>query len=113
MKKDELLSFEEITHLTKIFVQLGVTKLRLTGGEPLLRKDLAGLVAQLAGLEGLDDIDLTTNGALLGKDWITVPAPESVTSDTLLGDGWTLDLAEGWRVQPGDREGDFVVVRSQ
>lgn len=59
------LSFDEIETLVRGFVQMGVTKLRLTGGEPLLRKRLPELVARLAALEGLSDIALTTNGSLL------------------------------------------------
>jgi cyclic pyranopterin phosphate synthase len=61
----ELLTFEEITRLAGIFVRLGVTKLRLTGGEPLLRRDLPTLVGQLAAIEGIEDLALTTNGSLL------------------------------------------------
>ncbi len=60
-----LLTFEEITRLARVFVDLGVQKIRLTGGEPLLRRDLERLVAMLANLEGLRDLTLTTNGALL------------------------------------------------
>jgi cyclic pyranopterin phosphate synthase len=63
--RQELLTFEEIARLAGIFVALGVTKLRLTGGEPLLRRDLPDLVRQLAEVEGIDDLALTTNGSLL------------------------------------------------
>lgn len=59
------LSFDEIETLVRGFVQAGVTKLRLTGGEPLLRKRLPDLVARLAAIDGLTDIALTTNGSLL------------------------------------------------
>jgi cyclic pyranopterin phosphate synthase len=59
------LSFEEMDALVRGFVQAGVTKLRLTGGEPLLRKRLPDLVARMAAIERLDDIALTTNGSLL------------------------------------------------
>lgn len=59
------LSFDEIETLVRAFVRLGVGKLRLTGGEPLLRKRLPELVARLARIEGLHDIALTTNGSLL------------------------------------------------
>lgn len=61
------LSFDEIETLVRGFVRLGVTKLRLTGGEPLLRRNLPELVARLAVIEGLSDIALTTNGSLLGR----------------------------------------------
>ncbi|MDI9854957.1 GTP 3',8-cyclase MoaA [Comamonas sp. 17RB] len=66
-----LLSFEEITRLSQVFVQHGVRKLRLTGGEPLLRKHVENLIAQLAGLRTPDgqplDLTLTTNGSLLRR----------------------------------------------
>src|SRR5579864_5826880 len=60
-----LLSFEEIERLARIFVDHGVEKIRLTGGEPLVRRDLEKLIAMLARIEGVRDLTLTTNGALL------------------------------------------------
>ncbi len=63
----EILSFEEITRLAKLFVQLGVEDVRLTGGEPILRHGLEQLVVQLARLDGLKDLCLTTNASLLGQ----------------------------------------------
>ena len=65
LPRHELLSFEEITRLAGIFLGLGVRKIRLTGGEPLLRHDLPRLVAMLADLAGLEDLTMTTNGSLL------------------------------------------------
>ena len=65
--RNELLSFEEISRLVRIFARLGVAKVRLTGGEPLLRRDLESLVTQIAAVEGIEDIALTTNGALLTR----------------------------------------------
>ncbi len=65
MPRDELLSFEEITRLAGIFVSHGIRKIRLTGGEPLLRQGLEDLVRMLSALEGLEDLTLTTNGSLL------------------------------------------------
>jgi GTP 3',8-cyclase len=65
LPRSELLSFEELTRLVGVFARLGVTKLRLTGGEPLLRRDLPDLVAALSAIEGIDDLALTTNGLLL------------------------------------------------
>lgn len=65
LPKEQVLSFEEIARLTRVFASLGVDKIRLTGGEPLLRKGLPDLVAELRGVEGLRDLALTTNGALL------------------------------------------------
>lgn len=71
LPQSDLLSFEEITRAARLFMSLGVRKLRLTGGEPLLRKDLERLVAQLAQLRTLDgtppEITLTTNGSLLAR----------------------------------------------
>jgi cyclic pyranopterin phosphate synthase len=61
----ELLTFEEIARLARLFVALGVDKVRLTGGEPLVRRDIEKLVAMLARVDGLKDIALTTNGSLL------------------------------------------------
>src|SRR5260370_19336077 len=65
LPREELLTFEELARLARVFASLGVRKLRLTGGEPLLRRDLERLVAMLAGIGGIGDIALTTNGALL------------------------------------------------
>jgi cyclic pyranopterin phosphate synthase len=67
LKPTERLSFEEIARLTKLFVKLGTRKIRLTGGEPLLRPNLPELVAELNGIDGVQDIALTTNGVLLEK----------------------------------------------
>jgi cyclic pyranopterin phosphate synthase len=63
----ERLSFDEIVRLTRLFAQLGVRKLRLTGGEPLLRANLADLIGDLTAIPGIEDIALTTNGVLLAK----------------------------------------------
>ena len=65
LPRAELLSFEEITRLARVFAEHGVTKVRLTGGEPLLRRDLERLVEMLAGIQGISDIALTTNGTAL------------------------------------------------
>src|SRR6266567_1370644 len=59
LARTELLTFEEIARLARVFVALGVEKLRLTGGEPLVRRDLERLVALLAGIEGVREIALT------------------------------------------------------
>ncbi len=65
--RDERLSYAEIERVARSFVRLGVTKLRITGGEPLLRKDLPELVSMLAGIPGVEDLALTTNGILLAR----------------------------------------------
>ena len=67
LKSSERLSFEEITRLTRLFVQLGVRKVRLTGGEPLLRPNLSELVGELTAIEGVQDVALTTNAVLLSQ----------------------------------------------
>ncbi|MCK6439483.1 MAG: radical SAM protein, partial [Planctomycetes bacterium] len=67
LPRGEILSYEEIVRLARIFVGLGVKKLRITGGEPTLRRDLPGLIAQLRAIEGVEDVALTTNGLLLTK----------------------------------------------
>jgi GTP 3',8-cyclase len=67
LPKSELLTYEEIERVARIFVKLGVEKIRLTGGEPLLRKDISLLVQKLSLIEGLSDLALTTNGVLLPK----------------------------------------------
>ena len=67
LSNDKILSFDEIERITRIFVSLGVRKLRITGGEPLLRKDLPELIQRLNEIDGVEDIGLTTNGSLLKK----------------------------------------------
>jgi GTP 3',8-cyclase len=67
LKSQERLDFDEIVRLTRLFTKLGVRKVRLTGGEPLLRANLADLVGELTSLDGVEDVALTTNGVLLGK----------------------------------------------
>ena len=65
LPREDLLHFEEISQLVNVFVELGVDKLRLTGGEPLLRRDLPALVRLLAAKRGIRDLAITTNGVLL------------------------------------------------
>lgn len=67
LPKSELLSFEEIERLAQLFAKMGVKKLRLTGGEPLMRRGLPELVGKLMQIEGIEDIGLTTNAVLLGQ----------------------------------------------
>src|SRR6516165_4409133 len=66
MPRSQLLTFEEIERFVRIAVPLGIDKIRLTGGEPLVRKDLPLLVEKLANVPGIRDVGLTTNGILLG-----------------------------------------------
>ena len=65
LPRDQLLSFEEIERFVRVAAELGVNKLRITGGEPLVRAELPALVSRLAAIEGVDEIALTTNGILL------------------------------------------------
>ena len=74
LNSHERLSFDEIVRLSKLFAALGVRKLRLTGGEPLLRTNLADLIGDLTGIPGIDDIALTTNGVLLAKHAVDLRA---------------------------------------
>ena len=67
LSRSEIPSYEEIERVVQVAASLGITKVRLTGGEPLLRSDLSKLVWMLAQIEGVDDISLTTNGVLLSK----------------------------------------------
>ena len=67
LERSEILSFEEVERLVRVFVGLGVEDVRLTGGEPLVRRDFPDLVAMLAAVEGIGDLSLTTNGYLLER----------------------------------------------
>ena len=67
LPRDEVLSFEEITRLVRVLSEMGVDEVRLTGGEPLVRRDLPVLVSFLAGIPGVRDLSLTTNGVLLDR----------------------------------------------
>ena len=65
LPKEELLDFDEIEKIAKSFAALGVTKIRLTGGEPLVRKNIEDLISKLSRINGIEDIAMTTNGYLL------------------------------------------------
>ncbi|WP_436854766.1 GTP 3',8-cyclase MoaA [Staphylococcus caeli] len=67
LPKNELLTFDEMVRISKVYTRLGVKKIRITGGEPLLRRDLDQLIYALAQVDGIEDIGLTTNGLLLKK----------------------------------------------
>ncbi|AKF93844.1 molybdenum cofactor biosynthesis protein A [Brevibacillus laterosporus] len=102
LPKEKLLSFEEIERLTRIFVGMGVEKIRLTGGEPLLRKDVTTLIQKIRQIEGVKDIALTTNGSLLEK--FALPLKEagldrvSVSLDSLDDDRFGYMNGRGIRV---------------
>jgi GTP 3',8-cyclase len=90
LPREDVLHFEEISALVDVFLSLGVDKIRLTGGEPLLRRDLASLVAMIAGKAGLNDLALTTNGILLSDQVDAIAAAGlgriTVSLDTLQRD---------------------------
>lgn len=65
LKHDQILSFEEITDVVKVAVEHGVSKVRITGGEPLVRKGIVSLVEKLSAITGISDLSMTTNGILL------------------------------------------------
>jgi cyclic pyranopterin phosphate synthase len=67
LEREDLLTFEEITRIVRALVPLGVRKVRLTGGEPLVRRELPRLIGMLADIDGVEDIALTTNGSLLAR----------------------------------------------
>jgi len=87
LKAAERLSFEEIIRIAQLFVEMGVKKIRLTGGEPLLRPNLPELIGELKALEGVEDVALTTNGVLLDKQAVELKAAGlnrvTVSLDTL------------------------------
>jgi cyclic pyranopterin phosphate synthase len=107
LPRSEILSYEEFSRLVSIFASLGVRKVRLTGGEPLLRRDLETLIASVAATAGIEDVALTTNGSLLagraealaaaGLDRVTVsldsvdPVMFQAMSDTRLQLSTVLD----------------------
>ena len=67
LPREQVLTLEEITRLSKAFVEMGVSKIRITGGEPLVRKDIVNMLADVAKLDGLDELVITTNGSQLVK----------------------------------------------
>lgn len=75
LERDELLTYEEIERLGRLFVGAGVRKIRVTGGEPLVRRELPSLIAKLAQIDGLEDLTLTTNGLMLPR--LAVPLKDA------------------------------------
>jgi cyclic pyranopterin phosphate synthase len=90
LPREDVLHFEEISRLVDVFLSLGVDRIRLTGGEPLLRRDLASLVRMVAAKPGLNDLALTTNGILLAEQIDALEAAGlrriTVSLDTLRAD---------------------------
>ena len=67
LRHEDILSFDEIAEVARIAVEMGVRKIRLTGGEPLVRRGISDLVKMIAGIEGIEDLSMTTNGIMLDK----------------------------------------------
>jgi cyclic pyranopterin phosphate synthase len=90
VERAQVLSFDEIERLARLFVRNGANQIRLTGGEPLVRRELAKLVGQLRGIPELDNLSLTTNGALLAEQAVALRAAGldriNVSLDTLRPD---------------------------
>ncbi len=104
LKRDKLLSFEEITRLVRIFAKLGVEKIRITGGEPLLRKQLPLLITMINEVPGIRDIALTTNGSMLKAMAKSLKAAQlkriTVSLDSLDDSRFSLMNGVGFKVQP-------------
>lgn len=87
VRHEDILSFDEITRLCSIFVQLGISKIKITGGEPLVRKGLSDLIRQIKGIPGIESVTLTTNGILLKEQmeslWRAGIDSVNVSLDTL------------------------------
>lgn len=103
LHSDQRLSFEEIVRLVRLFVERGVRKLRLTGGEPLLRPGLADLIGELSLVEGVEDLALTTNGVLLAQQAAALKAAglERITVSLDALDEKTFRRMSGGRGRPG------------
>lgn len=103
-KKDELLTADEITRIVRVAVESGIRKVRLTGGEPLVRKDLARIVAGIASVPGVEDLSITTNGFLLADQAVALKEAglhrANISLDTLRPD----------RFAPISRRGDLQRV---
>ena len=95
LAKEEILSYEEISRIANVFVRLGVSMIRLTGGEPLVRRNLEDLIRSLSAQPGVKDLSLTTNGALLAKK---VPALKAAGLRRINVSLDTLDAAKFSRI---------------
>ena len=84
LPRAEILDFEEIERIVRASVELGVRKVRLTGGEPLVRRNLETLVRMLAAIEGIDNLTLTTNASLLAPRAQPSPMPAWIGSPSAL-----------------------------
>ena len=104
IEREELLSFEELTRIASVFLTLGVEKIRLTGGEPLVRQNLEELIRGLVGLDGLKDLSLTTNASLLAEK------AEALKTAGLGRINVSLDTLRADRFREMTRRGDLAEV---
>jgi cyclic pyranopterin phosphate synthase len=104
IERSEVLSFEEIERIVRIFLTLGVEKIRLTGGEPLVRRDLDQLVGRLSRLDDLKDLTLTTNGALLAAQ------AEALRAAGLMRINVSMDTLNPVRFREITKRGDLAEV---
>ncbi|MCK4752591.1 MAG: radical SAM protein [Planctomycetes bacterium] len=104
LKHEDILSFEEIVDFTKIAVDMGITKVRLTGGEPLVRRGIINLVEAIADIDGIEDFAMTTNGTLLAEH------AKSLADAGLARVNISLDTTDAERYQQFTRCGDIEQV---
>ncbi|MBU4486281.1 MAG: radical SAM protein [Candidatus Delongbacteria bacterium] len=104
LKHTDLLTFEEIVDFTKCAVSLGINKIRLTGGEPLVRKGIVGLVKMIADIDGIDDLAMTTNAILLKE--FALPLKEAGLQRLNI----SLDTIDGKKFQQLSRRGNLQNV---
>lgn len=104
LDRAEILTYEEIARLARIFVGLGVEKVRITGGEPLVRNDLEKLLAELCAINGLQDLSLTTNGSLLAEK------VHALTEAGLRRINVSLDTLDPEKFRKTTRRGDLADV---
>jgi cyclic pyranopterin phosphate synthase len=104
LRHEDILSFEEISSFTKIAVENGIDKVRITGGEPLTRKNIAYLIQLLAGIDGIKDLSLTTNGIFLSE--FAMPLKDAGLNRVNV----SLDTVDADRYKEITRGGDFLRV---
>jgi cyclic pyranopterin phosphate synthase len=104
LRHEDILSFEEITSFTKIAVENGIDKVRITGGEPLTRKNIAYLIQLLAGIDGIKDLSLTTNGIFLSE--FAMPLKDAGLHRVNV----SLDTVDPEKFKEITRGGDFLRV---
>lgn len=104
LPRDQVLTLEEIALLSRAFVEMGVTKIRITGGEPLVRKDVVGLLAEISQLDGLDELVITTNGSQLVK--LAQPLKDAGVKRVNI----SLDSLDADKFKKVTRTGDLSVV---